>query len=156
MLTWQDAERRCAAGDRRHFSPATLYYGLLYGRRRQRRRQAGYLPAWASDWLPPQLLLLALAVFYLSLVDAALTLQLLQHGVRELNPLMRLLIHTHPLLFLGVKALLTAFCLVMLLVLRDCRVAGGRLRVGWLIPGALAAYGTLILYELFLFSSVLG
>jgi hypothetical protein len=66
---------------------------------------------------------------------------------------MRLLIHTQPLLFLGAKALLTASCLVGLLLLRDYQLAGG-FRAGGLLYGALVGYSALILYELTLYSLV--
>ncbi|WP_206738076.1 DUF5658 family protein [Fictibacillus sp. S7] len=52
-----------------------------------------------------------LAVF--NVADAFLTFRLLERGGRELNPIMRLLYHFHPLAFLGVKLLFSMLVILL-------------------------------------------
>jgi hypothetical protein len=58
--------------------------------------------------VPPLVALLALAVIGLNLIDAFCTLEHLQRGAVELNPIMRVLLGISPLAFLLGKHLLAA------------------------------------------------
>ena len=73
------------------------------GRRGARRRRA------SSPWIgiPPHLLAVAIGISLLSVADAFLTLQLLQRGAAEVNPVMAALVDRSVAAFAALKMALT-------------------------------------------------
>lgn len=85
------------------------------------------------------------------IADAVLTIQLLEAGAHEINPLMDgLLIHGHQP-FLLCKYALTVAGLPFLLIYKNHYLFGTRFRVGYLIPLFVLLYAILIGYQLVLF-----
>jgi hypothetical protein len=122
-----------------------LVRGSLHPRRRAPRR-ASELALGAVDWHHPQWLATAMLIVMLCAADALLTLVLLEHGAYEMNPLMRALLGGSGLAFAMVKIGLTASGVVLLTLLARTR-AFGRVPVGLLLYGVLAAYAALVAYE---------
>jgi hypothetical protein len=123
--------------------------GLLLGSFRARRRQprrAGEQALAAVDWHHPQWLATAILILVFSGADALLTLELIEHGAYETNPLMRPLLAGSALAFTLVKVGLTAGGVVLLTLLARMRLFG-RLSAGLLLYALLALYGALIFYE---------
>ena len=85
-----------------------------------------------------------------SIVDAILTIHLLREGADELNPLMDHFLAHGIQPFLLVKYVLTAGGLPLLLIYQKHRLFGTRVRIGYLIPIAVAMYAVLIGYQLVL------
>jgi len=83
--------------------------------------------------------------------DAFLTLLLLERGAYEINPVMRVLLGGSGLAFAVVKIGVTASGVVLLTLFARTR-AFGRVSVGALIYGVLAAYAVLVAYEFTLLS----
>jgi hypothetical protein len=120
------------------------------GRRRQNRRADEHRRPYFVDCFSPAMLIGVLAMVSASLVDAVLTVQLLNAGGKEINPLMdRLLAYGAGYFLLG-KYLLTVAGLPLLLVFKNHYLFGTRLRVGHLIPVIVALYLMLIVYQLML------
>lgn len=113
------AERR--QGPRRNFTLASLGYGFLYARRRQTRRQSDHHSVYL-DWHEPRLRYIALGILLLSCLDAVMTLNLLQAGAVELNPLMAALIERSVVLFVYTKLGLTSISLIFLVAYSNFRV----------------------------------
>jgi len=86
----------------------------------------------------------------LSIIDAALTLELVSHGAKELNPVMNFFLSYGPYPFLVVKYLITGVCLVVFLIHKNYSVFGGRVSVKNLLIIVLVTYVVLIGYELVL------
>jgi hypothetical protein len=145
-------ERRVTAVDRRRTSVRSLLRGAFNPRRRGGRRAGDrYMPI---DWHHPDLMFLSLVMLGLSVVDAFLTVTLLNGGADEENPLLALLVIEHPTLFAVVKMALTGAGTVLLVALaqsRLFRVIPGR-RV---FQGLVVAYLTLVLYEAWLLRAAL-
>lgn len=98
------------------------------------------------DWHHPQWLAIAVLIVSFSCADAFLTLLLIEHGAREINPVMAPLIGGSVVAFASVKIALTALGVVFLTQLARLR-AFGRIPVGLVLYSVLAVYAALILYE---------
>jgi Domain of unknown function (DUF5658) len=122
---------------------------LLHGSFRPRRRaprRAGERALGAVDWHHPQWLATAMLIVMLCAVDAFLTLVLMERGASEMNPVMGALLGGSALAFAIVKIGLTGSGVVLLTLLARAR-AFGRVTVGALLYGVLAAYAILVAYE---------
>ena len=157
MSTSPNAAVACPAGppERRRTERRTrvlraLMQGSFHPRRRAPRR-AGERALGAVDWHQPQWLATAMLIVTLCGADAFLTLVLLERGAYEINPVMRALLGGSALAFAGVKIGLTAAGVVLLTLLARTR-AFGRVSVGMLLYGVLAAYALLVAYEFSLLS----
>jgi hypothetical protein len=122
-----------------------LVQGSFHPRRRAPRR-AGEGALGAVDWHQSQWLATAMLIVLLCAADAFLTVALLGRGAHEMNPVMRALLSGSGLAFAVVKIGLTAAGVVLLTLLARTR-AFGRISVGALLYGVLAAYALLVAYE---------
>jgi hypothetical protein len=136
-------ERRRA--ERRTHVVRALLHGSFHPRRRTPRR-ADERALGAVDWHHPQWLATAMLIVMLCAADAFLTLVLLGRGAYEVNPFMRPLLGGSGLAFAIVKVGLTAAGVVLLTLLAR-RPAFGRITVGAVLYGVLAAYAVLVAYE---------
>jgi Domain of unknown function (DUF5658) len=131
--------------DRRRGTLRALLHGSLSPRRRSARRN-GEATFSSVDWHHPQWLAVAMVTLLLSLGDALLTMELLQRGAYEANPLMEPFVQGNPLTFAVVKIGLTAGGIVVLILLARARVFR-RLPVSYILYGVLLAYLMLVGYE---------
>lgn len=142
--------RRCV--DRRRRSPLLTDWRYTFRGRRRRHRRTADTHTTCLDWFPPRLLVVALGIFALSAVDAAVTLHLLGRGlVVEANPLMRPLLDWSLALFVHVKVFGTGLALMLLVLLSNLSLFG-RIRLelaGWCLLGV---YVGLVGYEAVLLS----
>lgn len=144
-------ENRRAVPDRRVL-PTSLWAALLAGgqralnRRTDEHRQHYFVDTHSAHTLFQIVLLLAL-----SIVDAAITLLLIQTGCEEINPVMSHLLDYGLLTFLMGKYVLTAAGIPLLLVFKNHYLFGSRFRVGYLFPVFIGMYLCLIGYQLLLF-----
>jgi hypothetical protein len=114
-------------------------HGARQPRRRTGRRSSDRYPV--IDWHSPRVLALVLGILGLSAMDAVLTLVLISHGAREINPVMALFVPHNLFGFAAAKLLLTATGLCVL-------VACSRMRLFRGVPGEVFLYATLIAYVL--------
>jgi hypothetical protein len=139
-------ERRSGI-DRRRITLSAFIYGARNPRRRIGRRSTDRYPV--VDWHSPRVLALVIAILGFCAMDAVLTVVLISHGAREINPVMALFVPHNLFGFAAAKLLLTALGVSVL-------VACSRMRVFRGVPGeaflyaTLAAYALLIGYELHL------
>ncbi len=139
--------------DRRHYSPRSLVHYLYRNRRQAARRGADRERGYYVDIHDPVSMAVVLTVVVLCVADAFITLWLLQHGGKEINPLMDALIAQGPQIFFGVKFSITAVCVLFLLMHRHFLVFRW-LRGHHLLYSSLAVYVVLIGYEITLIRSV--
>jgi hypothetical protein len=130
------------------------FYGLWKGnslRRRRGGRRLGDAHPAGIDWHDAHWLGAAVLVVLLCIADALLTLTLVKHGAREINPLMEPLVVGSSDGFAYWKLGLTITGVVVLVVLARARLFG-LVPAGVLLYLILAIYIVLVGYELRLLS----
>jgi hypothetical protein len=139
---------RRSGQDRRRAATHPLRAAVGRGGRRGARRQQDRRDIYV-DRYHPRLRYVAIGLLLLSILDAFLTLMLLEKGGTELNPLMQFMMSLDTELFLYSKLLLTAFGVAILVVhyhffwMRVIPVAG-------MLYALLGAYVLLVNYEIYL------
>ena len=131
--------------DRRQFSWRTVFGGFFRSRRRGTRRGNEDEPLY-TDWHHPWLFFLATGVMILSCIDAFFTLQLLNRGAVEINPVMAAMIGKGALTFAVSKMLLTGLGILMLVFLSRLRIFS-RLRISMVLTVFFSFYACLACYE---------
>lgn len=131
--------------DRRDLSWRTLIFGYLRSRRRTTRRVSEGLPIF-TDYHHPWLFFLATGIMMLSCFDAFLTLQLLDRGAIEINPVMAAVINQGTLTFAVTKMLLTSIGILALVFLARATFMR-RFRTGLILTFFFSVYSILVCYE---------
>lgn len=144
----QTYERR-QRPDSRRIAPRALLGLISHRRRRQLRRQADRAQFHYIDYFEPSVVALCIGILVGSLADALLTLQILERGGVELNPLMARLITWHTHGFVLVKYAITAVCVLVLIAHVQLQLAG-RVSVKHILAAVQVTYLGLISYELVL------
>ncbi|MEX2496455.1 MAG: DUF5658 family protein [Woeseia sp.] len=134
-----------ALSDRREFGWKTVLFGFLRSRRRCPRRSTEDQPLFV-DWHHPWLFFLATGTMLLSSLDALFTLELINRGAIEVNPLMALAIDRGVSVFATSKMLLTACGLLMLVFLSRSSLFN-RLRTGVFLTVFFSLYACLVCYQ---------
>lgn len=138
-------EKDRSRAERRSFSWKTVLLGFFRSRRRDSRRSGESEPLF-TDYHHPWLFFLAVGIMLMSCMDAFFTLQLLDRGAIEINPIMAAVIGQSALAFAATKMLLTAFGILALVYLSKSRFMN-RLRTGILLTVFFSGYAVLICYE---------
>jgi hypothetical protein len=141
------AERR-EAPDRRRRLIHALFVGGLTPRRRGHRRIVEDGPR-LHDLHEAKWLGVAMVIMLLSVADAMLTLELMDLGAIELNPVMAVFLDSGSPGFAYLKVALTGVGVVVLTVMARLH-AFGRVPVGLMLYVVLGLYGSLIAYEYWL------
>ncbi len=131
--------------DRRDLSWRTPIFGYLRSRRRTTRRASEGMPIF-TDYHHPWLFFLATSIMMMSCFDAILTLQLLDRGAIEINPVMAAVINQGTLTFAATKMLLTGFGILALVFLARARFMR-RFRTGLILTFLFSGYAILVCYE---------
>lgn len=137
-------EQRVAA-DRRQFTWRTVFYGFMRSRRHNHRRGED-AEILFLDWHHPWLFFLAVGTMIFSCLDAFMTLQLLDRGMYEANPLMRAIMGHGTTAFAVSKMLLTGTSILILVFLAKARFMN-RFRTGLFLTVFFSFYACLICYE---------
>lgn len=139
------AEKR-AEIDRREFSWRTVVFGFARSRRHVHRRLIDDDVVFL-DWHHPWLFFLATGTMLLSCADAFLTLQLIDLGMIEANPVMSAVMAQSTALFTSTKLAMTAFGILVLVFLAKSRFLN-RIRTGAFLTVFFSFYACLVCYEL--------
>ena len=134
-----------ADADRRNFTWRTVFYGFLRSRRRDTRRNHED-DAIFTDYHHPWLFFLAIGIMLLSGLDAVFTLQLLELGAIELNPVMDAVIGKGTMTFALTKMFLTSFGILALVFLSRSMFME-RFRTGIILTVFFVFYAVLVCYE---------
>ena len=133
--------------DRRANHRRAMCYSLFMRRRSGLRRDNEKGRHYYIDLHEPWLFYLAMAMCLLSVSDAFLTLNLLEKGSEELNPLLDYFLHLDVRLFFAVKFSITTFCILFLVMHKNFvlfnRVSGLQVMVV-----SIVAYSVLVCYEI--------
>lgn len=139
-----------SVGDRRRKTLPPLRYLIAGGRRRRVRRLEDSHRIVLLDRYSPKMLAAILGILLLSLLDAALTLYLVEQGASELNPVMDYFLKKGPLIFTVTKYLLTCIAVLIFLALANSIVPRSNFKAKKLFPYALIAFGGVVVWELVL------
>ena len=131
--------------DRRGFSWRTVIFGFLRSRRRDARRTSEGEPIF-TDYHHPWLFFLATGIMLLSCFDAFFTLQLIDRGAVEVNPVMAAVIGKSTMTFAVTKMLLTSFGILALVFLARWMFME-RIRTGLILTIFFSFYAILVCYE---------
>jgi hypothetical protein len=131
--------------DRRSFSWRTAFFGFARSRRLNLRRVED-AEVLFLDWHHPWLFFLAVGTMIMSCVDAFMTLQLLQHGMVEANPVMAAILDQGTMAFAASKFTMTGISILILVFLAKTRFLN-RVRVGLFLTVIFSSYACLICYE---------
>jgi hypothetical protein len=114
-------------------------------KKRNAKEEHGRLERYGTKTFAAIMLLILL-----SILDAYLTLDLVNHGAVELNPVMAYYLARGPLAFFWVKYLLTCAAVILFLSVMNTSLFGTRIRGKVMFVFFLAAFAVIVQYELFL------
>ena len=132
--------------DRREFSWRTIFFGFMRSRRRSNRRTLDEDIVFL-DWHHPWLFFLSVGTMLLSVADAFLTLQLIERGMIEANPVMQAAMAQSTAVFTSTKLAMTGFGILVLVFLAKSRFLN-RFRTGLFLTVFFSFYACLVCYEL--------
>jgi hypothetical protein len=139
--------------DRRTNNKARLKYLLFNGRRERSRRDEDRGKAFIFDRYNQKLFLAITAILILSILDAVLTLVVIQRGARELNPVMAYFLEHGTLTFIVAKYVLTSIGVLILLIFKNVFLTKIKIYTHSLFPCVIFVFMTVIAWELFLIYS---
>jgi hypothetical protein len=137
--------------DRRRKRIPPLRYLVAGGRRRGVRRAEDHQRIIILDRYSPRILAAIVGILCLSLIDAVLTLSLIDHGAAEVNPVMDFFLQQGSLVFTCVKYLLTSLSVVIFLLVNHSVLPRTRFRMSSLFTFAIASFAIVVVWEIMLF-----
>ena len=146
-------ERR-SGHDRRHRQLGILSKYWFTGRRAGGRREEDKQRAYRIDRHSSRTLAVILLIVILSVIDAILTLHLIDRGATELNPIMDYYLGHGPLAFFWVKYMLTSAALIIVLTNKTAHLFNTRFQVKILFVVFLVPFVLVVQWELYLLYSV--
>ena len=125
------------------------------GNRRVIRRKDDQRRIFFVDWYRPALFLTILAILFLCVIDALLTLFLLNHGAYETNPIMAYMLKVGPYAFVITKYTMTIFATFSLFVLRNVVIRKVKISAYSLLHVFAWIYVGVVAWELYLMYHVI-
>ena len=139
--------------DRRTNNKARLKYLLFNGRRERSRRDEDRGKVFIFDRYNQKFFLAITAILVLSILDAVLTLVVIQRGAEELNPVMAYFLEHGTLTFIVAKYVLTSIGVLILLIFKNVFLTQLKIYTHSLFPCVIIVFMTVIAWELFLIYS---
>lgn len=131
--------------DRRRFSWRTVIHGFARSRRLSVRREVDEEVVFL-DWHHPWLFFLAVGTMIFSCLDAFMTLQLLERGMYEANPVMAAILSQGTTAFAVSKMVMTGTGILILVFMAKARFMN-RVRTGLFLTVFFSFYACLVCYE---------
>ena len=141
------AEKRSGKDRRAHCFPK-LRYLLFAGRRAHARREEDWEGTFYFDRYSSNIFGAIVLILLLSVLDALLTLYLLDRGSTELNPVMSYFLKYGPFVFMGAKYFLTCMGVVILLLFRNALRKRSVTHARYLFSYIIGVFSTVIFWEL--------
>lgn len=127
-----------------------LKYIFMQGRRHRIRRNEDRPKIILFDRYSSKLFAAIVLILFLSILDALLTLYLIENGFLEINPVMAYFLGFGPLTFMGAKYFLTSIGVVILLIFKNVFFSKPKFHTELLFSYVIIAFSTVILWELYL------
>jgi hypothetical protein len=128
---------------------------LFNGRRERFRRDEDMGKAFIFDRYNQKLFLAITAILILSILDAVLTLVVIQRGATELNPVMAYFLDHGTSTFIVAKYVLTSIGVLILLIFKNVFLTKIKIYTHSLFPCVILIFTAVIVWELFLIFSTL-
>jgi hypothetical protein len=141
--------------DRRSHNVPDIKSLFIHGRRKEIRRQNDLYKTSYFDQYSPALLSPIVLILLLSIIDAFLTLFLVDHGAQEINPIMAYFLKFGPLTFMSVKYFLTCYSAILLLIFHNVYLRKLKIHTRSLFSCVIAMFVIVIGWELFLMYRIL-
>jgi hypothetical protein len=142
-------EKRSGEDRRIHQFPEWRYL-FFSGRRAKARRKEDKHRTFYFDRYSSNLFAAIVAILLLSVLDALLTLYLIDNGSSEVNPVMSYFITYGPFVFMGAKYLLTSTGVIILLLFRNVLRKRSITHTQHLFSYIIGAFATVIAWQLYL------
>ena len=142
-------EKRSGKDRRIHRFPK-LKYLLFAGRRAHVRREEDWHGTFYFDRYSSNIFAAIVTILLLSILDALLTLYLIDKGSTELNPVMSYFLKYDPFIFMGAKYFLTCVGVIILLLFRNVLRKRSITHAQHLFSYIIGAFTTVIAWELYL------
>ena len=140
--------------DRRNKSGFNIRSLLFGGRREKIRRQEDTRRIFYVDRYSPKLFAVIVAILFLSVIDALLTLSLLNHGAYEINPVMAFFHQFGPYPFFSSKYLITILPAIFLLMCRNIVIRIIKISTRSVLHMLAVFYAVVVAWELYLIFNV--
>ena len=140
-------EQRSGKDRRTHRFPK-LKYLLFAGRRAHARREEDWQGTFYFDRYSSNIFTAIVLILLLSVLDALLTLYLIDHGSTELNPVMSYFLKHGPFFFMGAKYFLTCVGVVILLLFRNTLRKRSVAHAQNIFSYIIGAFTTVIVWEI--------
>jgi len=145
---------RRSGKDRRKLSQHSILKQFLSGHRAGARRHEDRTRIFFVDRYGTTLFLSIVAILFLSLIDALLTLLLIEHGAVEVNPLMAYYLKIGPQVFITVKYLLTSLSVFILAVFSHLIFSRVNIRVHSVLSLIVGAFLSVIAWQIYLITKI--
>ncbi len=136
--------------DRRLKHWPSLRRFLFGGRRAQVRRDEDRKQIRFLDRYPATIFGPALLILFLSVLDAFLTLFLVNHGAVEINPVMNFCLSHGPVFFMVTKYLFTALAVILLVVFNHTFLHNAKINTRIIVPFVISVFAAVVLWEIYL------
>jgi len=144
-------EKRQLSDRRKRPTPLLSRYSIKGRRKKARRSTEGN--DFYVDQYELRYLILTLSILILCFLDAYFTVNILQLGGVELNPLMSIIIYENPVLCFAVKYLITACSVIFILIHKNFKIFG-KVKSHSIIYSVFTVYSLLILFEIYLLITI--
>jgi Domain of unknown function (DUF5658) len=136
--------------DRRINNKARLKYLLFNGRREHSRRDEDRGKAYVYDRYNQKFFFAITTILILSILDAVLTLVVIQRGASELNPVMAYFLELGTPSFIIAKYVLTSVGVLILLISKNVFLTKIKIYTHSLFPCVIFVFIVVIAWELYL------
>ena len=144
------------SGIERRMSSSFNFRSLIYGGKRILiRRQEDRKRLFFVDQYSPKLFLAIVAILFLCVIDALLTLFLIGHGAYETNPIFAFTLDINPYISIILKYASTAVVAICLLLFKTKVFKQFNISTHSLLYFIAGLYLTVVAWELYLFSNII-
>jgi hypothetical protein len=120
------------------------------GKREHIRRKDDRQKYFSVDRYSPSIFAAIIIILFLSVLDALLTLFLIENGASEVNPIMAYYLNIGPYSFLAVKYGLTIIGVLVFLLLRNIYVRPLKIYAGKLLYVIVVVFASVVVWQLYL------
>jgi len=146
-------DRRSGKDRRSNDVPSAKSLFIYRSRKKVRRKDDKYKMSYLDQYGSGIFIAIVLLLFF-SIIDAFLTLFLIDHGASEINPIMAYFLKFGPFTFLSFKYFFTSYSILVLLIFSNFFIRKLKIYTRSLFSYAVGMFLIVIGWELFLMSSI--
>ena len=146
---------RRSGKDRRSKDVPSAKSLFIYRRRKKVRRKDDKYKTSYLDQYSSRIFIAIVLLLFFSIIDAILTLFLIDHGASEINPIMAYFLKFGPVTFLSVKYFFTSYSILVLLIFSNFFIRKLKIYTHSFFSYALGTFMIVIGWELFLMYRIL-